>query len=332
MAFDFRQYLVIGISSRALFDLETENRIYEELGLEAYSKYQLEHEDDVLKPGVSFPLVTAILKLNELMPNTRKAEVVIMSRNNADTSLRIFRSVDHYQLDITRAAFSSGASLASYLHAFDVNLFLSANESDVEAAIDAGVAAGRVYDPPEGKIVAPTDQIRVAFDGDAVLFSDEAEGIYQNAGLEAFLEHEANNAQRPLPEGPFAKLLKTLALIQSEFPAENAPIRTALITARNSPAHERVIRTLRAWNVRVDEAFFMGGASKDEVLKAFRPHIYFDDQDVNLKTAALHVPVAQVPYPSDSPLSRQLELDELSPSSTTAHKKPRKPGRKAKTA
>lgn len=298
MAFDFRQYLVIGISSRALFNLEAENRIFEEQGLEAYSQHQLEHEDDLLEPGVAFPLVNAILQLNQLVPGKRKAEIVVMSRNSADTSLRISKSIGARGLDITRAAFTGGAALAPYLNAFDVDLFLSANEADVQAAVNAGVAAARVYDLPVERVDGPAQQIRIAFDGDAVLFSEEAESIFQRDGLEAFLQHERDNARNPLPEGPFAKLLRTLATLQAEFGPDNMPIRTALMTARNSPAHERVIRTLRTWGVRIDEAFFMGGASKDEVLKAFSPHIYFDDQDVHLKTASRHVPVAQVPYRS----------------------------------
>jgi 5'-nucleotidase len=297
-----------------LFDLEAENRIFEEQGLEAYSRYQLDREDEVLNPGVAFPLVQAFLKLNELVTGQRKAEIVIMSRNNADTSLRIFKSINTHGLGITRGAFTSGASLAPYLHAFDVDLFLSANEADVQDAVNAGVAAGRVYGLPEEGVDAPTHQIRIALDGDAVLFSEESEEIYQHEGLEAFLHHERENACKPLPEGPFAKLLKTLAVMQLGFDPENPPIRTALITARNSPAHERVIRTLRTWGVRVDEAFFMGGASKDEVLKAFRPHIYFDDQDVHLKTASRHVPSARVPY--RLPVVDQLTLNGLTPLAT----------------
>ena len=323
MAFDFRQYLVIGISSRALFDLEAENRIFEEQGLEAYSQYQLEHEDDVLEPGVAFPLVNAILQLNQLVPGKRKAEIVVMSRNSADTSLRIFKSISARDLDITRAAFTGGAALAPYLNAFDVDLFLSANEADVQAAVNAGVAAARVYDLPVERVDAPTQQIRIAFDGDAVLFSEEAENIFQREGLEAFIQHERDNASKPLPEGPFAKLLKTLATLQSEFDPDHVPIRTALVTARNSPAHERAIRTLRAWDVRVDEAFFLGGASKDEVLKAFSPHIYFDDQDLHLKTASPHVPVAQVPYRSGP-----LALDESALPTPQHSELPRKRGGK----
>lgn len=294
MPYNLSNYLVIGISSMALFDLSYENAIFEKDGLEVYSKYQLDHENDVLKPGAGFALVQSILNLNKLVPNKRKSEVIIMSRNSADTSLRIFNSIKHYELDITRAALTGGSSLAPYLDAFNVDLFLSASESDVIAGINAGVASGLIYGAPndyQGNI----DQIRIAFDGDAVLFSEESELIFQEKGLEAFLEHEKLNAKKPLPEGPFAKLLKTLSYLQYEVEYEKPPIRTALVTARNSPAHERVIRTLRHWNVRIDEAFFLGGVSKAEVLKAFGAHIFFDDQAAHCDPASKFVPVARVP-------------------------------------
>lgn len=297
MPVDLTQSLVIGISSRALFNLEKEDRIFREEGLEAYNRYQIEHEEDVLPPGAGFPLVQAILQLNTLVSERRQAEVVIMSQNNANTSLRIFNSIRHHNLDISRAALTSGAPLAPYLRAFDVDLFLSATELDVQKAIDAGIAAALIYEPPQN-FNPLTDQLRIAFDGDAVLFNDEAEKIYQNFGLEAFVAHEATYASQPLPEGPFAKLLKTLSYLQSGLQIEPSPLRTALVTARSSPAHERVIRTLRAWGVRIDEAFFMGGVSKTEILKAFGAHIFFDDQDAHLRGASQVVPSARVPYPS----------------------------------
>ena len=274
-----------------------ENEIFEKQGLEAYSQYQLEHEDEVLTPGAGFALVEAILNLNKLVPQKRKSEVIIMSRNSADTSLRIFNSIEHFNLDITRAALTGGASLAPYLNAFDVDLFLSASESDVKAGIKAGIASGLIYGAPSD-YRSSIDQIRIAFDGDAVLFSEESELIYQNKGLEAFLEHEKKNAKKPLPAGPFAKLLKTLSYLQFEVELATPPIRTALVTARNSPAHERVIRTLRDWKVRIDEAFFLGGVSKAEILQAFGAHIFFDDQPVHCDPASKVVPVAQVPVDS----------------------------------
>ncbi len=300
MAYDLTNYLVIGISSRALFDLNRENEIYEKKGLEAYCQYQLEHESDILQPGTGFALIEAMLKINQIDRDHRHIEVVIVSRNSADTSLRISNSIDFYGLDITRAAFTGGQPVAKYLNAFDVDLFLSAAEEDVQAAVESQVASGLIYDGPSQSNGKKLQQIRIAFDGDAVLFSEESENIYQQQGLEAFIEHEKINAKLPLPEGPFAKLLKTLSYLQFQLDSvTDGPtlIRTALVTARNSPAHERVIRTLRAWNVRVDETFFLGGVSKDQVLEAFAPHIFFDDQHLHCDGASKVVPTARVPYP-----------------------------------
>ena len=296
MAVTLEDKLVIGVSSRALFDLEEENRIFEEQGLEAYSKYQTEHENDILKPGTAFPLVKALQKLNA--DGRYLTEIIIMSKNSSDTSLRIFNSIEHYGLDISRAALVGGASISPYLGAFKTDLFLSANENDVQEAINANIASGIICDHSNLPI-NPDDeipQIRIAFDGDAVIFSDESERIFQAEGLEAFARHEQENAQNPLPEGPFAKLLKTLSLIQKQFPKDESPIRTALVTARNAPAHERVIRTLRAWNVRIDEVFFLGGVRKSEVLKAFNANIFFDDQATHTDPASKLVPSARVPY------------------------------------
>ena len=302
MAYDLSNYLVIGVSSRALFDLNRENEIYENEGLEAYCKYQLDHENDILKPGTGFALIESMLRINQIDKNQRRTEVVIVSRNSADTSLRISNSINHYSLDITRAAFTGGEPVAKYLNAFDVDLFLSATEEDVQAAVESNVASGLIYDGPSDNRLDPLEQIRIAFDGDAVLFSEESELIYQSQGLEAFLEHEKLNAEKPLPEGPFAKLLKTLSFLQFElntnYQKEIPPIRTALVTARNSPAHERVIRTLRTWNVRIDETFFLGGVSKDRVLSSFAPHIFFDDQHQHCDAASKLVPTARVPFRS----------------------------------
>jgi len=303
MPYDLSNYLVIGVSSRALFDLNRENEIFENEGLEAYCQYQLEHENDILEPGTGFSLIEAMLRINDLEPGVRRTEVVIVSRNSADTSLRISNSIDSHGLDITRAAFTGGEPVAKYLNAFDVDLFLSASEEDVQAAVESNVAAGLIYDGPSRERTDPLEQIRIAFDGDAVLFSEESEMIYQQQGLEAFIEHEKQNARQPLPEGPFAKLLKTLSFLQfdlnSKSPRKRTPIRTALVTARNSPAHERVIRTLRTWNVRIDETFFLGGVPKHKILESFSPHIFFDDQHQHCEGAAGVVPTARVPHPQD---------------------------------
>lgn len=298
MAYNLDNRLVIGVSSRALFDLTAENEIFETRGVEAYCRYQVEHEAEVLLPGPGFLLVKALLNLNRLTEEQTRVEVIIMSRNSPDTSLRVFRSIEHYGLNITRAVLSSGASLAPYLSAFKTDLFLSAYEDDVQCAVDSGIAAGIIcndglhtYDS-EGEL----RQIRIAFDGDAVLFTDESEKIYQEQGLAAFEENERLNAENPLPAGPFAKFLKTVSDLQAEFEPQQSPIRTALVTARSAPAHERVIRTLRAWNVRIDEAFFLGGVAKKDVLKGFGAHIFFDDQIAHTGPASEVVPSARVPY------------------------------------
>lgn len=295
MPYDLKNPLVIGISSRALFDLEAENRIFETEGLRAYEEYQVRHEKDILPKGPAFPLVQAFLGLNDLQPE-RMVEVIVMSRNSPNTSLRIFNSIDHYGLDVTRAALSGGAPIAPYLKPFETDLFLSAYRPDVQDAIDSGIAAGMIVTgtAPER---APRPQIRIAFDGDAVLFSADSERIYQQQGLPAFEAHEREKADIPMDEGPFAKFLKTIAHIQSRFAdRESAPIRTALVTSRNAPAHERAIKTLRQWGVRVDEAFFLGGVSKREVLSAFGAHIFFDDQLSHAEPASRVVPSAVVPY------------------------------------
>ena len=290
--------LVVGISSRALFDLETEEKIFREHGLEAYRQHQLAHESQVLQLGAGFALVRALLNLNLRTPTQRFVEVVIMSRNSSETSLRIFNSIACHRLDITRAVLSGGAPLAPYLKAFNVSLFLSLHEADVQAAVNSGVASARLYQKPQNSLVAP-QQIRIAFDGDAVIFSDESEQIYQARGIEAFEQHERENALKPLPEGPFARLLKALSFIQKNFSGTDRslpPIRTALVTARSSPAHERVIRTLRAWDVAIDETFFMGGVAKSEVLAAFNPHMFFDDQHGHCERASAVVPTGRVPW------------------------------------
>ena len=300
MPLELDNKLVIGVSSRALFDLEAENKIFEEGGLEEYSAYQIEHEKDILKPGTAFPLVKALQQLNT--EGRYLTEIIVMSKNSADTSLRIFNSIEHYKLNISRAALVGGASISPYLGAFKTDLFLSANEQDVQEAINANIASGIICGHDQFPINTDdnVNQIRIAFDGDAVIFSDEAERIYQEKGLRAFAEHEQANARKPLPEGPFAKLLKTLSIIQQKFPEDKMPIRTALVTARNAPAHERVVLTLRAWNVRIDEVFFLGGIEKTEVLKAFGANIFFDDQTVHTERASKLVPSARVPYKQET--------------------------------
>lgn len=298
MAYTLENRLVIGVSSRALFDLTYENEIFEQQGVDAYCEYQVQHENDILKPGPGFKIIKALLNINKLPGQEGRVEVIVMSRNSADTSLRVFNAIEHYGLNISRAVLASGASLAPYLNAFKTDLFLSACEDDVQSAINSGIAAGIIC--ADGvRVYADDDDIkciRIAFDGDAVLFSDDSEKIYQTEGLEAFEKNERENAKNPLTAGPFAKFLKTISDLQKEFLPEDAPIRTALVTSRSAPAHERVIRTLRAWQVRIDEAFFLGGIKKRDVLEAFGAHIFFDDQAVHTTAASEVVPSARVPY------------------------------------
>ena len=297
MAYGLDCKMVIVVSSRALFDLTAENEIFETEGLEAYCRYQVEHEKEILKPGPGFGLIQALLKLNERIPGRELVEVIIMSRNSPDTSLRVFNAIAHYGLGITRSVLASGASLAPYLTAFGTDLFLSAYEDDVQCAIDSGIAAGIICTDPLPQ--AYEDGVRIAFDGDAVLFADDSELIYKERGLHAFEENEKVKALEPLAAGPFANFLKKLSDLQRELGYDDCPIRTALVTSRSAPAHERVIRTMRAWNVRVDEAFFLGGLEKKDFLKAFGAQIFFDDQSVHTSVAAEAVPAARVPYVKD---------------------------------
>jgi 5'-nucleotidase len=292
----FDGQLVVAISSRALFDLEESNRVFEEQGVEAYYQYQREHEDEILAPGIAFGLVKKLLALNARPPERPRAAVILLSRNTADTGLRIMNSIDHYQLDITRAAFTGGESTYPYVPAFDAHLFLSANPNDVRKALEAGHAAATILPANVGQNVSSTEQLRIAFDGDAVLFSDEAERVYKLEGLDRFHESESTAAREPLTGGPFKNFLAALHRIQSEYPPDASPIRTALVTARSAPAHERVVRTLRAWDIRIDEALFLGGLDKGRFLKAFGADIFFDDQQVHVDSAGRHVTAGHVPF------------------------------------
>jgi len=255
----FGTKLVIAISSRALFNLDASHQIYESEGLDAYARYQIDHEDEILAPGDAFPMVQKLLHLNKRLGGEPRVEVILLSRNSADTGLRVFNSIEHYGLNITRAAFCSGTSPYGYATAFGCHLFLSTNAEDVKHALDHGIAAATLL--ASKSKVDNEDQIRFAFDGDAVLFSDEAERVYKLEGLSAFTESEKAAAKEPLLGGPFKEFLAALQGLQREFSEHECPIRTALVTARSAPAHERVIRTLRAWNIRIDESLFLGGLS-----------------------------------------------------------------------
>ncbi len=284
--------LVVAISSRALFDLDESHRVYEERGIEEYRSYQVDRENDVLRPGVAFPLVRKLLRLNEDAVEHPGVEVILMSRNSADTGLRIFNTVEHYGLNIERAVFTSGGHRNRYLESFGVHLFLSSHAGDVRHTLKAGHAAALIL--PGVSDRPDSGQLRIAFDGDAVLFSDESERIFQARGLEAFAENERASAELPLSGGPFKPVLQTLHEIQSAYPVDDNPIRTALVTARSAPAHKRVILTLREWGIRIDEALFLGGRPKGPFLEAFGADIFFDDQQAHCESARGRVATGHV--------------------------------------
>ncbi len=291
MGVDISHKLIVAISSRALFDLNESNQVFETGGVEEYARYQIAHENEILLPGVAFPLVQKFLNLNQYGD---LVEVILLSRNSADTGLRIFNSIEHYQLNITRAAFTGGQSPYQYVSAFGSHLFLSAHNLDVQDALRAGCAAATIL--PSYNENRCSNELRIAFDGDAVLFSDEAERIFQEQGLNAFTTSEKLSAQRPLTGGPFKGFLAALQKLQQHLPQNNCPIRTALVTARQAPAHERPIRTLRSWQIRIDQALFLGGLDKSEFLDAFGADIFFDDQQGHCEKARAKVATAHVPH------------------------------------
>jgi 5'-nucleotidase len=286
--------LVVAISSRALFDLGESHALFEREGLEAYRDFQMTRENELLAPGIAFPLVRKLLRLNDGAAEPR-VEVILLSRNSADTGLRIFNSIEHYGLQIARAVFTGGASTSPYVHSFGAQLFLSANPESVAAALAAGIAAATIL--PSKAPVTVSDQLRIAFDGDAVIFGDESERVSQEQGIEAFHRNEVENADTPLSGGPFRGFLAALHRLQAAFPAGDAsPIRTALVTARSAPAHKRVILTLRGWGVRLDEALFLGGRDKGPFLETFGADIFFDDSRANVESARRHVATGHVPH------------------------------------
>ncbi|MFN9279293.1 MAG: 5'-nucleotidase [Betaproteobacteria bacterium] len=298
--------LVVAISSRALFDFEEENRLFEAQDDRAYMQLQLQRLDQPARPGVAFSLVRKLLAFNADVP---RVQVVILSRNDPVSGMRVFRSAQHYGLPIERGVFTRGQSPWRYLKPLDANLFLSVNEADVRSALAAGVPAARVYPHSARASDAHPQEVRIAFDGDAVLFSDEAERVFRHGGLDAFQSHERTHSGKPLSPGPFKPLLEALHRLQRAGLASHdgasgvtgaAPtttpmrIRTALVTARSAPAHERAIRTLMDWQIEVDEAMFLGGLAKGEFLREFEPDFFFDDQTGHVDSAAAHVPAGHV--------------------------------------
>ena len=295
MPITFDGKLVIATSSSALFDLSESDRIFKQDGLDAYRQYQIDNEDTPLEPGEAYPLVKKLLAINEMIPGAG-VEVILLSRNSADTGLRVFNAIEHWGLPITRAAFSGGKSPYRYVEAFGAHLFLSTNPEDVRNALELGYAAASIISPSKSPQKNLATELKIAFDGDAVLFSDESEQIYQSQGLEAFTASERAAAKTPMRGGPFKPFLQALHNLQSQFDEELCPIRTALVTARSAPAHERVVRTLRNWNIRIDESLFLGGLDKGAFLRAFGADVFFDDQEGHCVSASEHVAAGHVPH------------------------------------
>lgn len=301
MPFDIEQKLVIAIASSALFDLGEADRVFKEQGEDAYRAYQRDHENDVLQPGVAFAFVQRLLSFNR-SPADAPVEVVLLSRNDPDTGLRVFNSIESHGLDITRAAFLTGRAPYRYIPAYNASIFLSANEEDVRGAIMASYPAGLVL---EGVLHQdPSDvELRVAFDFDGVIADDSAELVFHQDGIEAFHTSETAQADTPHQEGPLKELLSKIADLQklekkraSQSSEYEPRLRVAIITARNAPSHKRVVTSLRRWGITVDETFFLGGMDKSRILEEFRPHIFFDDQRLHLDSATTVAPCVHVPF------------------------------------
>lgn len=292
--------LRIGISSRALFDLEEEHAVFIRDGVQAYIALQRERENSLVAKGTGFEVVERLLRLNQ--PEQKPfVEVILLSRNSPDLSLRAFNSIQNYGLPIKTGSFTSGRSLAPFIPAWEVDLFLSNEAADVQGAVAAGTAAARLGVGPKERQEVSDDEVRIAFDGDAVVFSQESDDIYKEQGLQAFLNHEKENAKKPMAGGPFGNFLKKLSILRSIYLNEGnvSKVRIAIVTARNAPAHERVIHTLRAWGTPADEAHFVGVRAKGPILKAFSAHIFFDDQEKHVLGASDVVPAGHVPGPHD---------------------------------
>lgn len=319
MPVELSDTLVIGISATALFDLNEADQVFlskydedKETAIEEYRNYMLERENDSLEDGTGMPLVAALLKLNQYQPKGEPPliDVVVMSRNSPETGIRVLQNIRNRNLDITRHAFTGGEAVIDYLDAFDVDLFLTTNIKDAQHVIDGKKCAAAVVKAPPGDPAdIPQDQVRIAFDGDAVLFDDESEIVFKTMGLDHFQNVENAQQDTPMAEGPYAAFLKKLSRLQERLPfsVEFSPIRIAIVTARSAPAEMRVVKTLRHWGVYVDEVFFLGGVEKTKVLEAFKPHIFFDDQELHLEKVAHMIPSGKVPYHSESPLNMSIK-------------------------
>ena len=303
MSYPIEEKLVIAVAASALFELDEADAVFREKGVRAYRDYQRTHENDVLKPGIAFPFVRRFLELNKVFPDSQPAEVVLLSRNDSDTGLRVFTSIEHYGLGIVRAAFTRGNSPFRYIPAYNVSLFLSANEEDVIEALNHGYPAGRVL-PSVTSDDKTDNELRVAFDFDGVIADDSAEQVFKKEGIDAFYNSETEKAQTAIASGPLGDLFRKLGNLRAlEDEREEQDrnyhrfLKTAIVTARSAPAHRRVINTLRSWNITVDETHFLGGMDKGRILETLRPHIFFDDQQhPYLDTAQHFTPSVHIPF------------------------------------
>ncbi|MCR8843313.1 5'-nucleotidase [Paenibacillus sp. SC116] len=300
MPYEIESKFVISVASSALFDLSESDRVFRENGEDAYREYQRKHDNEVFATGVAYPLIKRLLSINT--PQEQLVEVVLLSRNDPDTGLRVFKSIEHYGLSISRAVFVAGNNPFEYMGAFNASLFLSGNPEDVKEAVERGYPAGCIY--PSNYVDDEEDtELRLAFDFDGIIADDSAESIFQGGALENFHSHERDLAGEPLPAGPLLRFFTEIANLQKKEIAKNQSdptykpkIRIAIATARNAPAHERVITTLRKLDIRVDEAFFLGGIEKKRVLSIFKPHIFFDDQVSHIEGVARIFPSVHVPF------------------------------------
>lgn len=304
MGFNITEKLCVAVASSALFDLSESDKVFQEKGYSFYKRYTRQHLNDVFKPGVAFPFVRRLLAINKRFPEQKPVEVVLLSKNDAETGLRVFNSIAHYKLDIIRAGFLSGKSPIEYIPAFNASLFLSANADDVKEAVKAGFPAGTVLGPCSEDDESD-DELRIAFDFDGVIVDDAAERIFQEQNLDAFQNNEKDNAKNAMDPGPLFKLFKHLSALQradklSERKHPNTYkrfLRISIVTARSAPAHERAINTLRKNRLEVDDAFFLGGIEKGRILEVMKPHIYFDDQMSHLKSSSgKHIPSVHIPF------------------------------------
>ena len=322
MPLDLSDTFVVGISATALFDMTETDSVFREkyrdnlqTAVAEYRQYMLTRENEPLEDGTGMPLVRSLLALNKHQEKGERnplVEVVVMSRNSPETGVRVFNNIRSRQLGITRHAFTGGESVVDYLDAFDVDLFLTTSVKDAQRVVDEKVCAAAILKPPpKEQPPLPDDQVRIAFDGDAVLFDEKSELVYKMEGLQTFHDTEDRQQDKPMEDGPYAQLLRKLSRLQQRLPfsVELSPVRIAIVTARNSPAEMRVIKTLRHWGIYINEIFFLGGVEKSRVMKAFRAHIFFDDQDLHLKLAAAFVPSGLVPYPTDSALNAKTRSD-----------------------